>query len=95
MYFSNDKFTIAGTNEVEDIDGGVVRLKMIAQSYAGKVDRETSNRELKSALQREYTYPRFGFSGCPVTFQGRSKLARRRRLNEGWTLARPISGTPS
>jgi len=56
VYFSNDKLTIAATIEVEDISGGVARLKVIAQSYPGKVDRETSERELKSALEREYTY---------------------------------------
>ena len=51
LYFSNDKLTIAATIEVEDISAGVARLKAMAQSYPGKVDRETSERELKSALQ--------------------------------------------
>jgi hypothetical protein len=56
VYFSNDKLTIAATIEVEDIRDGVARLKVRAKSYPGTVGRETSERELKSALQREYTY---------------------------------------
>jgi hypothetical protein len=36
VYFSNDNLTIAATIEVEDISGGVARLKVIAQSYPGK-----------------------------------------------------------
>ena len=56
IYFSNDKLTIAATVEVEDISGGAARLKVAARSYSGKVDRATSERELKSSLPREYTY---------------------------------------
>jgi hypothetical protein len=56
VYFSNDKLTIAAAIEVEDIRGGVAWLSARTKSYPGKVDRETSERELKSALPREYTY---------------------------------------
>jgi hypothetical protein len=56
VYFSNDKFTIAAAIEVEDIRGGVALLSARTKSYLGTVDRETSERELKLALSREYTY---------------------------------------
>ena len=56
VYFSNDKLTIAAAIEVEDIRGGVALLRARTKSYPGTVDRETSERELKSALPREYTY---------------------------------------
>src|SRR5229473_1140884 len=56
VYFSNDKLTIAATIEVSEIRDGVARLKVRAKSYPGTVDRGTSERELKSALPREYTY---------------------------------------
>jgi hypothetical protein len=56
VYFSNDKLTIAAAIEVEDIRGGVALLSARTKSYPGTVDRETSERELKSALPREYTY---------------------------------------
>jgi hypothetical protein len=56
VYFSNDKLTIAATIEVEDIRGGVALVRVRTKSYPGAADRETSERELKSALPREYTY---------------------------------------
>lgn len=56
VYFSNEKLTIAAVIKVEDISGGVARLKVIAHAHSGKVDRQTSERELKSAQPREYTY---------------------------------------
>lgn len=56
VYFSNDKLTIAATIEVEDIRGGVALVRVRAKSYPGTVDRETSEKGLKSALPREYTY---------------------------------------
>jgi len=56
VYFSNDKLTIAATIEVEDIRGGVALVKVRTKSYPGTADRETSEKELKSALPREYTY---------------------------------------
>jgi hypothetical protein len=56
VYFSNDKLTIAATIEVEDTRGGVALVTVRTESYPGTVDRETSEKELKSALQREYTY---------------------------------------
>ncbi len=56
VYFSNDKLTIAAAIEVEDIRGGVALLRARTKSYPGTVDRETSERELKSALPRGYTY---------------------------------------
>jgi hypothetical protein len=56
VYFSNDKLTIAATIEVEDIRGGVALVRVRTKSYPGTVDRETSEKELKSALAREYTY---------------------------------------
>jgi len=55
VYFSNDKLTIAAAIEVEDIRGGVALLRARTESYPGTADRETSERELKSALPREYT----------------------------------------
>jgi hypothetical protein len=56
VYFSNDKLTIAAAIEVEDIRSGVALLRARTKSYPGTVDREVSERELKSALPREYTY---------------------------------------
>lgn len=56
IYFSNDKSTIAATIEVKDIRSGVALMRVKAKSYPGMVDRETSQRELESALPREYTY---------------------------------------
>jgi len=56
VYFSNDKLTIAATIEVEDIRGGVALVRVRTKSYPGTVDRETIEKELKSALPREYTY---------------------------------------
>jgi hypothetical protein len=56
IYFSNDKLTIAALVEVKDISGGVARLRVAARSFSGKVDRATSESELKSVLPREYTY---------------------------------------
>ena len=56
VYFSNDKLTIAAAIDVEDIRGGVALLSARTKSYPGTVGRETSERELKSALPREYTY---------------------------------------
>jgi hypothetical protein len=56
VYFSNDKLTITATIEVEDTRGGVALVRVRTKSYPGTVDRETSKKELKSALQREYTY---------------------------------------
>jgi hypothetical protein len=56
VYFSNDKLTIAAAIEVEDIRGGVALVRVRTKSYLGTVDRETSEKELKSALPREYTY---------------------------------------
>jgi len=56
VHFSNDKLTIAAKIEVEDIRDGVALVRVRAKSYPGRVDRETSERELKSALPREYTY---------------------------------------
>jgi hypothetical protein len=56
VYFSNDKLTIAAAIEGEDIRGGVALLRARTKSYPGTVDRETSERELESALPREYTY---------------------------------------
>lgn len=56
VYFSNGRLTIAAIIEVKEISGGVALLKVRAKSYPGTVDRETSERELKSALPREYTY---------------------------------------
>jgi len=56
VYFSNDKLTIAAAIEVEDIRGGVALVRVRTKSYPGTVDRETSEKELKSALPREYTY---------------------------------------
>jgi hypothetical protein len=66
LYFSNDKLTIAATIEVEDIRDGVTRLKVRAKSYPGTLGRDTSERELKSALQREYTYVPFEKLSMPV-----------------------------
>jgi hypothetical protein len=48
--------TIAATIEVEDIRGGVALVRVKTKSYPGTADRETSEKELKSALPREYTY---------------------------------------
>ncbi len=56
VYFSNDKLTIAAAIEVEDIRGGVALVRVRTKSYRGTVDRETSEKELKSALPREYSY---------------------------------------
>jgi len=56
VYFSNDKLTIAATIEVEGIRGGVALVRVRTKSYPGTADRETSEKELKSALAREYTY---------------------------------------
>lgn len=56
VYFSNDKLTIAATIDVEDIRGGVALVRVRAKSYPATVDRETSERELKSAPTRDYTY---------------------------------------
>jgi hypothetical protein len=56
VYFSNEKLTIAATIEVEDIRGGVALVRVRTKCYPGTVGRETSEKELKSALPREYTY---------------------------------------
>jgi len=56
VYFSNDKLTIAAAIEVEDIRGGVALVRVRTRSYPGTVDRETSEKELKTALPREYSY---------------------------------------
>src|SRR6266850_626301 len=56
VYFSNGKLTIAATIEVKEISGGVALLRVRAKSYPGTVDRESSEKELKSVLPREYTY---------------------------------------
>jgi len=56
VYFSNDKLTIAAAIEVEDIRAGGALLRTRTKSYPGTVDRETCERELKSALPREYSY---------------------------------------
>jgi hypothetical protein len=56
VYFSNEKLTIAATIEVEDIRGGVALVRVRTKCYPGTVGRETSEKELKSAVPREYTY---------------------------------------
>ena len=93
VYFSNDKLTIAATIEVEDISGGVARLKVIAQSYPGKVDRETSERELKSALERQYTYVPLEKLGMPVDRGGVLSLVGA-IADENGNLSKPLAQHP-
>lgn len=93
VYFSNDKLTIAATIEVEDISGGVARLKVIAQSYPGKVDRETSERELKSALEREYTYVPLEKLSMPVDRGGVLSLVGA-IADENGNLSEPLAQHP-
>lgn len=56
VYFSNDRLTIAASIEVQDIRDGVALVRVRTKSYPGTVDREISEKELESALPREYTY---------------------------------------
>jgi len=90
VYFSNDRLTIAATIEVKDISGGVARLRVMARSYPGKVERQTCERELKSALPQEYTYVPLEKLSMPV--DGGGVLALTGAIaDEGGNLSKPLA----
>jgi hypothetical protein len=93
VYFSDDKLTIAATVEVEDIRDGVARLKVRAKSYPGTVGRQTSERELKYALQREYTYVPFEKLSMPVDGGGVLSLEGAIADKTG-NLSKPLASHP-
>jgi len=90
IYLSNDKLTIAATIEVKDISGGVARLRVMARSFSGKVDSETCEKELKSALPREYTYVPLEKLSMPV--DGGGVLALTGAIaDEAGNLSKPLA----
>jgi len=93
VYFSNDKLTIAAAIEVEDIRCGVALLSARTKSYPGTVDRETSERKLKSALPREYTY--VPMEKLSVAVDGGGVLSLEGAIaDESGNLSKPIAPLP-
>jgi hypothetical protein len=74
VHFSNDNVTIAASIEVEEIRGGVALVRVRARSYPGRVDRETSEKELQSARSREYTYVPMESLSLPIEGGGMLSL---------------------
>ena len=106
VYFSNDKLTIAAAIEVEDISaagasrlfptpacGGVALVRVRTKSYPGTVDRETSEKGLKSALPREYSYVPMGKLSLAVDGVGVLSLEGA-IADESGNLSKPIAPLP-
>jgi hypothetical protein len=85
--------TIVAKIEVKDISNGVARLRVTARSYSGKVDRETCERDLKSALPREYTYVPLEKLSMPVDGGGVLSVVGA-IADEGGNLSKPLAQFP-
>ena len=93
VYFANDKLTIGAIIEVEGIRDGVALVRVRAKSHPGTVDRQTSERELKSALVREYAYVPMEKLSMPVDGGGMLSLVGAIADKAG-NLSKPLAPHP-